>query len=310
MTASFETIVHDVTRCERQTVVVAAAAEDDVLIATTQARKHNLARFIYIGDFKQIQHLAWKHRLNLAGIDILDEADPGQAALTALSLIKQGRAHILMKGKIGTGQLLGTLLKDEELKALHPDQFLSHVTVFIWEDRWKIFSDAALTILPDIEQKRRITLNALHVARQLGIQKPRIAMLSAAEKVNAKMPSSTDAAELAKMAWDGAIVGGPLAFDGAMFAKAYQIKGVPSPIEGKADVLICPNIESANVLYKTLSWMFQQDMAGVITGGAVPCILTSRADSARVKFLSIAMTVYLAANRTRSSETDSMAQMS
>ncbi len=297
MSASFETIVHAVTQGEKKTVVVAAAADEDILIATTQAKKRNLARFVYVGNFKQIQHLAWKHRLNLSGIEILDESDPGQAAGTALNLIKCGDAQILMKGKISSGHLLGTMLKDEDLKTQQPDQFLSHATIFIWENRWKIFSDPALTILPDVEQKRRIALNAIGIARQLGIDTPRVAFLSATEKATAKMPSSAEAAELAGMQWDNAIADGPLAFDGAMFEKAYQIKGVPSPVEGKADILISPNIETANTLYKTLSWMFQIDIAGVITGGAIPCILTSRADSARVKFLSIAMTIYLATCR-------------
>jgi phosphate butyryltransferase len=191
--------------------------------------------------------------------------------------------------------LLGTILKDDDLKEQQPNQFLSHVSIFIWNNQWKIFSDPALTILPDLQQKRQIALNAIAVARQLGIETPRVAFLSAAEKVSPKMPSSVEGGELAGMEWEEAIVGGPLAFDGAMFEKAYQIKGVPSPVEGKADILICPNIETANVFYKTLSWMFQMDIAGVITGGAIPCILTSRADSARVKFLSIAMTIYLAA---------------
>jgi len=297
MPASFETIVRNVTQCEKKTVVVAAATEEDILIATTQAKKHNLARFVYVGDFKQIQHLAWKHRLNLSGIEILDESEPGQAVRTALNLIKRGDAQILMKGKVGTGHLLGTMLKDDDLKKQQPDQFLSHVSIFIWENRWKIFSDPALTILPDVKQKRRIALNAIGIARQLGIATPRVAFLSATEKPTAKMPSSTEAAELAGMQWDDAIAGGPLAFDGALFEKAYQIKGVPSPVEGKADILISPNIETANTLYKTLSWMFQIDIAGVITGGAIPCILTSRADSARVKFLSIAMTIYLSTCR-------------
>lgn len=300
--ASFDAIVHRVTQCARQTVVVVAATEEDILIATTQAKRYDLARFVYIGDFKRIQHLAWKLRLNLSGVEIIDEADPGRAAMMALELVKQGHAHLLMKGKIGTGHLLGTILKDADLKAQQPDQFLSHVAIFIRDNQWKVFSDPALTILPTVDQKRRIALNAIAVARRLGIETPRVAFLSAAEKISDKMPSSTEAAELCAMPWDNAIVGGPLAFDGAMFEKAYQIKGVPSPVEGKADIVICPNIESANVLYKALSWMFQVDMAGVITGGAVPCILTSRADSARVKFLSIAMTIYLASPETSPNE--------
>lgn len=291
--ASFDTIVDDIKRKEKKTVVVAAAAAEDILVATIQAKQQHIAKFVYVGDFKQIQQLAWKNRLNLLGIEIIDAPDPDRAGRKAIELIKSGKGQILMKGKINTGHILGMVLKDEDLKKQQEEQFLSHVSVFTWNKRWKIFSDPALTINPNLEQKRKIAVNAIRIARQLGIDTPRVAFLSAAEKVSPKIPSSGEAAELAKMEWEGAIAGGPLALDGAMFENAYRIKGVPSPIEGKADILICPNIETANVFYKTLACMFQLDIAGIITGGAVPFILTSRADSARVKFLSIAMTIYL-----------------
>jgi phosphate butyryltransferase len=291
--ASFDAIVDDVKRHEKKTVVIASAAEEDILVATTHAKQQNIAKFVYVGNFKEIQQLAWKNRLNLSGIEIIDVPNPDIACRIAIDMIKTGDAQILMKGKISTGHLLGIVLKDEDFKTRQQEQFLSHVSVFMWNKQWKIFSDPALTVCPNLEQKRKIALNAIKIARQLGINHPRVAFLSAVEKVSPKMPSSVEAAELADMEWDGAIVGGPLAFDGAMFENAYQIKGVSSPVGGKADILICPNIETANIFYKILAWMFQLDIAGVITGGALPIILTSRADSARVKFLSIAMTIYL-----------------
>jgi phosphate butyryltransferase len=197
-----------------------------------------------------------------------------------------------MKGKISTGKILSMVLKDKDLKKRLENPFLSHVAIFEWEDSLKIFSDPALTISPDLEQKKKIARNAICVANKLGIDCPRVAFVSAVEKISPKMQSSVEAAELAGMDWEGALVGGPLAFDGAMFEEAYNIKGVPSPVEGKADILIFPNIETGNVFYKTLAWMMKLDMAGIITGAAIPFILTSRADSARVKFLSIATTLY------------------
>ncbi len=158
----------------------------------------------------------------------------------------------------------------------------------------KIFSDAALNIAPDRDQKTRIALNALQVARNLGMDVPRMAFISAVEKSIPRCRLPWTLNNSLRWIWEGAIAGGPLAFDGAMFAEAYAIKGVPSPVEGKADILIFPNIETGNVFYKTVTWMMKRDMAGIIVGAAVPFILTSRADSARVKFLSIATTLYLA----------------
>lgn len=292
--AGFHAIVEQVKRREKLTVVVAAAEDHDVLKATIQAKYEGLANFLYVGAEQRIQQLAQEQQLDLAGIEIVDEPDIQTAGKIAIDLIKQKKGQVLMKGKIGTGQILGMVLKDEDFKQTMQNPFLSHVAMFEWQQSLKIFSDAALNIVPDIEQKQKIALNAILVARKLGIAVPKVAFISAVEKVSPKMPSSVEAEQLAAMDWKDAIAGGPLAFDGAMFQEAYAIKGVPSSVEGNADILIFPNIETGNVFYKTLSWMMKQDMAGVIVGAAIPFILTSRADSARVKFLSIATTLYLA----------------
>ena len=290
----FQTIVEQVKRREKLTVVVAAAEDHDVLKATIQAKQEGLANFLYVGAEQPIQQLAQEYQIDLTGIEIVNEPDMQAAGKIAIDLIKQKRGQVLMKGKISTGQLLGMVLKDEDFKQTMHNPFLSHAAIFEWQHSLKIFSDAALNIAPDIEQKKKIALNAIQVAKKLGIAVPKVAFISAVEKVNPKMPSSVDAKQLAATDWEDAISGGPLAFDGAMFPEAYAIKGVPSPVEGNADILIFPNIETGNVFYKTLSWMMKQDMAGVIVGAAIPFILTSRADSARVKFLSIATTLYLA----------------
>lgn len=292
--SGFQAIVKEVKNRTKKTVVVAAAEDHDVLIATVQAKQDGLANFLYVGAEDQIRQLAREYQLELAGTEIVNEPDVQASGKRAIELMKEGRGQVLMKGKISTGQILGMVLKDEDLKHKMDNPFLSHVAIFEWQNSLKIFSDAALNIAPDRDQKKRIALNALQVARNLGMDVPRMAFISAVEKVNPKMPSSVDAEQLAALDWEGAIAGGPLAFDGAMFAEAYAIKGVPSPVEGKADILIFPNIETGNVFYKTVTWMMKRDMAGIIVGAAVPFILTSRADSARVKFLSIATTLYLA----------------
>ncbi len=290
----FDRIVEQVRRQEKKTVIVAAAEETDVLAATVLAQQEHLARILYVGDADHIRQLAEEQALDISGIEIVHETDVTQAGKTAIGFVKEHPGGVMMKGKIATGQILGMVLKDEELKKRLENPFVSHTSIFEWENRLVIFGDAGLNIAPDIQQKRKIAFNMIEAARKLGIHSPRIAFLSAAEKRNPKMPSSVEAAELAAMDWEeGVIAGGPLALDGAIFEKAYQVKGIPSPVEGKADILICPNIETGNVLYKTLAWMLHLDIAGVVSGAAIPCILTSRADSARIKFLSIATTLYL-----------------
>lgn len=291
---SFTSILERVKAREKKIVVVAAAEDHDVLAATVQARQEGLADFLYVGDSEKIQQLAKEHELDISGSEIVNEPDIQEAGRKAIDLVKEGQGQVLMKGKISTGQILGMFVKDEELKKKLENSFFSHIAIFEWQNALKIFSDAGMNIAPDVKQKKKIALNAINAAQKLGMDSPRVAFLSAVEKVSPKMRSSVDAAELAEIIWENAIVGGPLAFDGAMFEKAYKIKGVPSPVEGKADILICPNIETGNVLYKVLTWMMELDMAGVVAGTAIPFILTSRSDSARVKFLSIATTIYLA----------------
>jgi phosphate butyryltransferase len=291
---SFNTLIERVKSREKKTVVVVAAEEYDVLAATVHAKQEGLANVLYVGDPQCIHQLATTHQLDISKIEIIEASHVEEAGKKAIALIKEGKAHVLMKGKIKTGQIVGLVLKDEDLKEKDKDRFLSHVSIFEWENRLKIFSDPALSIAPDIEQKRKITLNAINIAKKLGIHAPKVAFLSAIEQVNPKMPSSVDAAELAKMEWGEALADGPLAFDDAMVAEVARIKGITSPVAGNADILICPNIETANVFYKTLAWMVKLDIAGVMAGSPIPFIVTSRADSKRIKFLSIATTLYLA----------------
>lgn len=291
---TFDAIVTQVKDRQKQTIVVAAAEEHDVLAATVHARQEGLCEVVYVGNPDLIRQFAAEDQLDIRGIEIIAESNPQESGKKAVHLIKTSAAQVLMKGKISTHHILELILKDRDLSKGITDHFLSHVTIFEWDGRLKMFSDAALNIAPTLDQKRQITRNTLNVARKLGIACPRVAFLSAAETINPKMSSSVDAAELAQMDWGAAIVGGPLAFDGALFAEAYRIKGVPSPVEGQADILICPNIETGNVLYKVFAWMLKLNLAGTMAGSPVPFILTSRADSAHVKFLSIATTLFLA----------------
>jgi phosphate butyryltransferase len=291
---SFKTIIAQVQSWTKKTVIVAAADEDEVLAATAQAKQEGLADFFYVGDVQRIRQLAAHQHLDISGIEMLDVAPIEEAGRRALQLIKDRQGQVLMKGRISTGQILGMLLKDEDFKAQDPQRFLSHVAIFEWENQLKVFSDPGLNIAPDLEQKQKITLNAIKIAQKLAIRTPKIAFLSAIETVSPKMRSSVEAAELARMDWGDAIADGPLAFDGALFAEAARIKGISSPVAGQADILICPNIETANLLYKTLGWMVKVDIAGVIAGAPMPLILTSRADSEHIKFLSIATALYLA----------------
>lgn len=293
----FDTIIDYTRRIanKKATVVVAAAGEQGIISATVQAKQEGIADFIYVGDSELIKQLASEHRIDISGIGIIHEADILKAGKMAVKLVNSNVGQALMKGRISTRKILKMVMTNGRLKEKRGNQFLSHVSLFEWEGRLKIFSDPALTILPTFEQKIKITQNAINIARRLGFDEPiKVAFISAIEKVNKKMQSSVDAEKLAELDWGSDIIaGGPIAFDGAISERAYKIKNVPSPVGGKADIFIFPYIEVPNLLWKVLTWMMGLDMAGVVAGAGIPFIVASRSDSQRVKFLSIATAIYL-----------------
>lgn len=278
------------------TVVVAAAGDPISLEAIVAAQQSALARGILVGPGSLI-----RDRLEHMGVapdafEIVEAADPAQAATRAVELISAGHGEILLKGSISTAGLLHAVLAGNS--GLKTGKLLSDVLVFEddrdGEPRLVLCSDGGVNIAPNLKQKVQIVRNAVWVAHRLGIERPKVALLSGVERVTPDMASTIDAVALAKMASygdviTGCIVDGPFALDNAISLEAARIKGIESPVAGAADVLIVPSLENGNILGKTLMYYAGKTLAHVIVGACVPVLICSRADTVEAKLSSIAL---------------------
>ena len=289
-------------RAPLPTAVVHPCSED-ALAGALDAAKVGLIAPILVGPKEQIQDLAAKAKLDLEPYKILSTEDPEESAAVAANLAGTGKAGALMKGSLHTDQFLHAVLQLEN--RLRTERLLSHCMLIAAPaySRRSIVSDAAVNIAPDVDQKRDIIQNAIILARAIGIPQPKVAVLAAIENVNSKMPATMDAAALAKMADRrqiiGGVVDGPLDLDIAVDEKAAKIKGVETPVAGQADILIAPNIEAGNMMYKELTFMAGAQTAGVVMGARVPLILTSRADTAETRLFSCGLAVLFAEATTK-----------
>jgi len=280
-------------------VSVACAQDSDVLMAVTKAKEAGVADAILVGDGEQIEAIAKELGLDLTGFEVVDIKDPAEACLKAVELVSSGKAHMVMKGMVDTSVILKAVLNKEV--GLRTGNVLSHVAAFEVKgfDRLFLVTDAAMNIAPDLQTKKQMIDNAVVVAKALDIEEPKVALICAKEKANPAMPATMDAAELTAMNVRGEIagclVGGPFAIDNAVSLQAAKHKGIDHPVAGYADVLMAPNIEGANILYKTLGFMAFAQNAAVIVGAKAPIVLTSRADSDESKLNSIALGVLIAA---------------
>lgn len=253
---------------------------------------------ILVGPRARIEQIAGEQQLDLAGCVIHDAATAEASARHAATLARDGQVALLMKGSLHTDELMGVVVARDA--GLRTDSRVSHVFVMDApsHDRLLLITDAAVNIAPNLEAKRHITQNAIHVAHALGIALPHVAVLSAVETVNSAIPSSLHAAALRDMVQTGEITGGvvdgPLAFDNAISAAAARIKGIESPVSGVVDILVVPGLEAGNILYKSLVYLSGAIAAGVVMGAKVPVILTSRADSAHSRIASAAVACLVA----------------
>ena len=275
------------------------AQDEPVLEAIKEATETNIAQAILVGDKQQIQEIAKKIDLDLSNYEIMDIADPKKATLEAVKLVSSGHADMLMKGLVDTATFLRSVLNKEV--GLRTGKLMSHVSVFDIEgwDRLLFLTDAAFNTYPELKDKVGMINNAVVVAHACGIDVPKVAPICPVEVVNTSMQSTVDAALLAKMSdrgqFKGCIVDGPFALDNAISEEAAHHKGVKGPVAGKADVLLLPNIETANVMYKTLTYFSKSKNGGLLVGTSAPVILTSRADSFETKVNSIALAALVAA---------------
>jgi len=284
----------------RQRLVVAAAQDQDVLEAVRDAVEWGIVTAILVGDADKIAAIASEVGFPLEKCTVIPEADPILAARKAVAMVADGQGDLVMKGKIATADILRAVLDKE--KGLRTGRLLSHVTAFDIQGigRMLFMTDAAMNIAPDLGQKAQIVQNAVDVVRALGFERPKVAALAAVELVNPDMPAAIEAALLAKMAdrgqIKGAIVDGPLALDNAISLHSAQVKGIESIVAGNADILMVPDIEAGNVLYKSIVYFGHAvRVAGVIAGARAPVVLTSRSDSHEAKLDSIAFSAVYAA---------------
>jgi phosphate butyryltransferase len=267
------------------------AEEADALMAMSETAKANLVTPVLVGNRESIIKTAAEASVNIEGFEIIDAEGEKECALKAVELVKSGKADCLMKGKTATSIIMKAVLDKEN--GLRSSGMLSHVSILNPPTYHKLLliTDSALNIAPELKEKVLIIENALSVCRKLGIDKPKVAVVGAVEKVTLSMPATLDAAALAKMADRGQIkdclIDGPFALDNAISKKSCEIKGIKTDVGGDADLLLFPDIEAANVFYKSLAYLTDYPMAGLIVGASCPIILTSRSDSDKIKYLSI-----------------------
>jgi len=272
---------------------VAWPCEAHALEGPVGAAREKIIKPLLVGSEARIRAVAKDAGLDLAGCDIIDVPTEELAAACAVSLVRDGKAHSIMKGSLHTDVLMRAVVSKDG--GLRTNRRISHVFLIDVPTYPEVLfvTDAAINIFPDIDCKRDIVQNAIDLHIGLGLGEPRVAILSAVEVINTKIPGTTDAAILCKMADRGQIKGGvldgPLAMDNAINVEAAKIKGITSPVAGRAQILVVPDLEAGNMLAKNLIFLADADAAGIVLGAAVPVILTSRADSVRTRLASTAV---------------------
>jgi phosphate butyryltransferase len=283
---------------EKRTIAIASAADVPVLEASSRAMKEGIADFLLVGDEKEIKDISTKNNIDINGMDILQADTPEKAAQEAVKAVSGGKAQILMKGHVSTGVLLSQVL-NKEYGLRKGKEVITHVAVFQIAKYHKLLAltDAAMNIAPDLVTKASMINGAVQVMRALGIEKPKVAVLGAVEVVNPNMCATLEAAELSKMCDRGqiknCIVDGPLALDNAISKEAAEHKKIVSEVAGDADVLLTPDINAGNVLYKCINFFADSRSAAIISGASAPIVLTSRSDSDDTKLLSIALSTLI-----------------
>lgn len=279
-------------------VAVAAAADSEVLEAIHRSLERNLASFRLFDDMDKLQLAIKKSHPYLSDhpkIKIHHAAGPQSAAEEAVKSVSKEEADVLMKGHIPTATLMKAVLQPDF--GLRTHEVLSHVAAFEIEgfERLVFVTDAGMNIDPDLQRKAEIIRNAVSFAHSIGVRMPVVAPLAAIEVINPVMPATVDSAALTAMNKRGQITGciveGPLALDNAISLKAAKHKGIATKSAGLADILLVPNIESGNILYKSLVYFSKAKVGGVIVGAKAPIVLTSRADSAETKLFSLALAI-------------------
>jgi phosphate acetyltransferase len=272
---------------------IAHPCDESSLRAAVEAARIGLIAPLLVGPAGKIKEVASQHDLDIGRFTIVDAPHSHAAADKAVELARRGKAQLLMKGSLHTDEIMSAVVRSAT--GLRTERRLSHAFIMDVPTYPKplLISDAAINIFPTLDDKRDICQNAIDLAHALGLEIPKVAILSAVETVSTKIPSTIEAAALCKMAdrgqIGGALLEGPLAMDNAISKKAAETKGIVSTVAGDADILIAPDLEAGNILVKQLTFLANADGAALVLGARVPIILTSRVDSLRVKLASCAV---------------------
>ena len=297
----FERLVAKAQRQPPVTTAVAHPCDEVSLASAIEAARLKLIVPILVGSEQRIREVATGAGLDIDPFELVDADHSNDSASKAVALVRGGRAEALMKGSLHTDELMAAVVSRDA--GLRTARRISHCFIMDVPGHPDalIVSDAAVNIAPTLEDKLHIVQNAIDLAHAMGVAEPRVAILSAMETVNPKVPSTLEAAALCKMADRGQITGGlldgPLALDNAISPEAAAIKKIASPVAGRANVLIVPDLEAGNMLAKSMSFLSGADAAGIVLGARVPIILTSRADAMLTRLASCAVAVMVAAAR-------------
>ena len=280
---------------------IAHPCDDVSLQSVIEAARINLIEPILVAPSAKLRAIAEKARIDISALPLVDAEHSHDAAARAVALVREGKAEALMKGSLHTDELMGAVVARDT--GIRTARRISHCFVMDVPGHTDplIITDAAVNIAPTLDDKVDIVQNAIDLAHALRFAEVRVAILSAMETINSKVASTIEAAALCKMADRGQITGalldGPLALDNAISAEAAAIKHIVSPVAGRANVLVVPDLEAGNMLAKSLSFLAGADAAGIVLGARVPIILTSRADSLLTRLASCAVASLVAAAR-------------
>ncbi|HXX32305.1 MAG TPA: phosphate acetyltransferase [Myxococcaceae bacterium] len=297
----YERLIQSAQRLPPATTAVVHPCDEVSLESAVEAARLRLIVPVLVGPAQRIREIAARRKLDIRSLEVVDAAHSHDAAAKAVELVRLGRAEALMKGSLHTDELMAAVVAGDT--GIRTARRISHCFIMDVPGHANalIITDAAVNIAPTLQQKMDIVQNAIDLARAMGVTDVRVAILSAMETVNPNVPSTVEAAALCKMADRGQITGavldGPLALDNAISPEAAALKKIVSPVAGRANVLVVPDLEAGNMLAKSLSFLAGADAAGIVLGARVPIILTSRADALLTRLASCAVAVLVAASR-------------
>lgn len=282
---------------KKKKIAVAAAEDQDIMDIVKQVSSKNMADFILIGNEDKIKTMLDENGILPDTVEIINTKSHEEAAVKTVALAAEDKCDVVMKGNIHTAAFLKAILNNEAF--VKKDVLISQISVYdkFYGEGLQFLTDCAMAIFPSLEDKKAIIENSVELAARLGYNKPKVALLSALELINPKIPDTIDAAILSKMAQRGqiknAIVDGPFALDNAVSTEAAEHKCINGEVAGKADILVVPNLQVGNVLTKSIVYFAKRNVASAIMGAAKPVIMTSRTDTVENKLLSIAIALFI-----------------